>query len=49
MRVVQFDDPHAFKDRAMPRLLEHEAHCCVMLGVLSRLTDPRPCIGVPRA
>lgn len=24
----------------MPRLLEQEAHCCVMLGVLSRLTDP---------
>ena len=40
MRVNQYDDPLRFKQRVLPHLLENEAHSCVMLGVLSRLTDP---------
>lgn len=39
-RVSRFDDPHAFKDRVMSRLLESEAQNCVIFGVLARFTEP---------
>lgn len=39
MRLERYQDAAAFADQAMPLLLECEAHNCVSLGVLSRLSE----------
>jgi len=40
MHVTRSDDPDTFRAAVLPRLLDHEAHNCVILGVLARVTDP---------
>lgn len=40
LRARQFHDVVAFRDCVLPLLLEHEAHNCVILGFISRFSDP---------
>jgi predicted GNAT family acetyltransferase len=42
VEVRRFDDPVRFKHRVQSRLLEDEAHNCVIFGVLGRFTDSTP-------
>src|SRR5262245_42644882 len=37
MRLVTFDDPHAFCERTLEFLMTHEAECCIELGIIDRL------------
>jgi predicted GNAT family acetyltransferase len=38
-RVSRFEDPHVFKERVMPCLIENEAQNCVIFGVLGRFAE----------
>src|SRR5688572_7744107 len=42
MRVIEHDDVHAFRDRAMPLLMRDECANCVMIGIIGRLVEGKP-------
>ena len=42
MRVIEHNDVHAFRDRAMPLLMRDECANCVMIGIIGRLVEGKP-------